>query len=197
MWHNLPMSRTATANLVLLLLLVVGCSSPSSAPRFLPANVVLGADAQDPDLQTWLSPTANKASWKAVLVEPVEMRVRVDDRKRADALPRELRANLVDFIRLPKAHAPGLGVLVVKAAITGARPDDPLVDLGVHQGSRGEGGFTSVQIYAIQDGKPVAALDRTIWSHKLTLDADAAWGRAERALQQAAGEFAQVLGKGG
>jgi hypothetical protein len=86
---------------------------------------------------------------------------------------------------------------VVKAAITGARPDDPLVDLGVHQGSRGEGGFTSVQIYAIQDGKPVAALDRTIWSHKLTLDADAAWGRAERALQQAAGEFAQVLGKGG
>ena len=178
----------------LLVLTVAGCASPSAPPRFLPAGATLGADAQDPDLQTWRSPLASPSAWKSVFVEPVEMRVRVDDRKRADALPRELQANLSDFIRLPKADGPGPGVLVVKAAITGARPDDPLVDLGVHQGSRGEGGYTSVQIYALQEGKPVAALDRTIWSHKLTLDADAAWGRAERALQQAAGEFAKVLG---
>jgi hypothetical protein len=170
------------------------CASSPPQPAFLPPGVTLGSSVQDADLRSWRSPEAKATDWKAVFVEPVEMRVRVDDRKRAEELPRELRDDLRDFIKLPRAEAPGPGVLVVKAAITGARPDDPLVDLGVHQASKGDGGFTSVQIYAIAEGRPVAALDRTIWSHKLTLDRDAAWGRAERALQQAAGEFAKLLG---
>lgn len=173
---------------------LAACAHSPPPPAFLPSAVVLGSSAQDAELKTWRSPDAKASSWKAVLVEPVEMRVRVDDRKRAEELPRELRDNLRDFIKLPRAEAAGPGVLVVKAAVTGARPDDPLVDAGVHQASRGDGGFTSVQIYAIADGKPVAAMDRTIWSHKLTLDPDAAWGRAERALQQSAAEFAKLLG---
>lgn len=170
------------------------CASSPQPPAFLPRDVALGASAQDADLQTWRSPTAQASAWKAVFVEPVEMRVRVDDRKRSGALPLELQSNLRDFIKLPKADAPGPGVLVVKSAITGARPDDPLVDLGVHEGSRGDGGFTALQVYAVADGRPVAAMNRTIWSHKLTLDGDAAWGRAERALQQGASEFATLLG---
>jgi hypothetical protein len=180
--------------LLMALCMLPACASPPPPPAFLPRDVVLGASPQDADLQTWRSPTAKAQAWKAVFVEPVEMRVRVDDRKRAGALPLELQSNLRDFIKLPKAAGPGPGVLVVKSAITGARPDDPLVDLGVHQSSRGEGGFTSLQVYAVADGRPVAAMSRTIWSHKLTLDGDAAWGRAERALQQGAGEFASLLG---
>ena len=185
--------RTRLA-LLMALCMLPACASPPPPPAFLPHDVVLGTSPQDANLQTWRSPTAKAQAWKAVFVEPVEMRVRVDDRKRAGALPLELQSNLRDFIKLPKADAPGPGVLVVKSAITGARPDDPLVDLGVHQAGRGDGGFTAMQVYAVADGRPVAAMSRTVWSHKLTLDPDVAWGRAERALQQGAEEFATLLG---
>ena len=55
-----------------------------------------------------------------------------------------------------------------------------------------------MEIYATQgaSGPVVAAMTRTIYSHKLTLGTNAAWARTEKALQMAADEFAKLLKPG-
>lgn len=176
-------------------------SSPGGrVPRtdFMPAAVVLQQASGNPDRQTFREAGLDVARFRGVNVLKTEMRVKLDDLKRAETLPVELRSNLQHFIGMTLSDATGRGTLVVRAAITGARPDNPLADLGANQPQRGDGGYTAVEIYATDgaDGPVVAAMTETIYSHKLTLGSNAAWARAERALQFSAAHFAKLLKPG-
>lgn len=195
------MPRTSAALVVSLALLASCQSTPGGrVPRtdFMPASVSLQEVAGNPDRQTFRQTGLDVARFKAVNVLKAEMRVKLDDRKRAETLPVELRSNLQQFIGMTLSEATDRSTLVVHAAVTGARPDNPLADVGANQPQRADGGYTAVEIYATEgaDGPVVAAMTETIYSHKLTLGSNAAWERAERALQFSAAHFAKLLKPG-
>ena len=165
---------------------------------FLPASLALQEVPGNPDRQTFRAEGLDVSRFAGVNLLKPEMRVKLDDLKRAEALPEELRTNLRQFIGMSLSASTARGTLVVHSAITGARPDNPLADLGANQPQRGDGGYTAVEIYATDgiDGPVVAAMSETIYSHKLTLGSNAAWARAERALQFSAAHFAKLLKPG-
>ena len=179
---------------------LAACAGSNIVPRtdFIPASVVLMPSASDKSRQTFRADDLDMAKYTSVNVLKVDMRVKLNDLKRADSLPAELRSNLQQFIGGVRSESDSDTTLVVHAAITGARPDNPLSDMGTNQSSRGGGGYTAVEIYATQgaSGPVVAAMTRTIYSHKLTLGTNAAWARTEKALQMAADEFAKLLKPG-
>ncbi len=195
------MNRTRLVALASLALLASCQSTPGGrVPRtdFLPASLALREVPGNPDRQTFRAADLDTSRYAAVNVLKPELRVKLDDLKRADTLPGELRDNLRQFIGMTLGTGTGKGTLVIHSAITGARPDNPLADLGAHQPQRGDGGYTAVEIYATDgaDGPVVAAMSETIYSHKLTLGSNAAWARAERALQFSAAHFAKLLKPG-
>ena len=179
---------------------LAACSASTMVPRtdFMPASVVLTPSGSDAERQTFRAADLDMSKYVSVNVLKVAMRVKLDDLKRAESLPAELRSNLQQFIGGVRSEGDSVGTLVVHAAITGARPDNPLADLGTNQASRAGGGYTAVEIYATAgaNGPVVAAMTRTIYSHKLTLGSNAAWARTEKALQLAAEEFAKLLKPG-
>lgn len=172
-------------------LCAAACASPTPPQRFIPTGVTLAGAG---DKASFRAATLDASRLSGACVEKTQMLVKLGDHKRAESLPRELQSNLQSFLGMKSAPA-GAGVLVVRSAITGARPDDPLADLGANQPQRGDGGYTSVEIYATEgpDGPVVAALRETIRSEKLTLDGDAAWARTEKALAEAAARFAKLV----
>lgn len=179
---------------------LAACGGSTIVPRtdFMPASVVLAPSASDASRQTFRAADLDMSRYTTVNVLKVDMRVKLNDLKRAESLPAELRSNLQQFIGGVRSESDSVGTLVVHAAITGARPDNPLSDMGTNQPSRGGGGYTAVEIYATTgaNGPVVAAMTRTIYSHKLTLGTNAAWARTEKALQVAADEFAKLLRSG-
>lgn len=179
---------------------LVACSASTVVPRtdFMPSSVVLTPSASDKSRQTFRAADLDMSRFASVNVLKVDMRVKLDDLKRAESLPAELRSNLQQFIGGVRSESDSDSTLVVHAAITGARPDNPLSDMGTNQASRGGGGYTAVEIYATRgaNGPVMAAMTRTIYSHKLTLGSNAAWARTEKALQMAADEFAKLLKPG-
>jgi hypothetical protein len=177
--------------LLIVALLAAACSSSVPPQGFIPAGVALSPDG---DKASFRSSGLDASRMAGAFVEKTRMLVKLGDQKRSESLPRELQSNLQSFLGM-KAAPPAKGVLVVRSAITGARPDDPLADLGTDQPQRGEGGYTAVEIYATDgpDGPVVAALRETIHSQKLTLDGDAAWARTEKALAEAAARFARLV----
>jgi hypothetical protein len=172
-------------------LCAAACASSTPPQRFIPTGVALAGAG---DKVSFRAATLDATRLSGACVEKTQMLVKLGDHKRAESLPRELQSNLQSFLGMKSAPA-GAGVLVVRSAITGARPDDPLADLGANQPQRGDGGYTSVEIYATEglDGPVVAALRETIRSEKLTLDGDAAWARTEKALAEAAARFAKLV----
>lgn len=172
-------------------LCAAACASPTPPQRFIPTGVTLAGAG---DKTSFRAATLDASRLSGACVEKTQMLVKLGDHKRAESLPRELQSNLQSFLGMKSAPAEA-GVLVVRSAITGARPDDPLADLGANQPQRGDGGYTSVEIYATEgpDGPVVAALRETIRSEKLTLDGDAAWARTEKALAEAAARFARLV----
>jgi hypothetical protein len=177
--------------LLLVALCAAACAGSTPSQRFIPAGVALSGQG---DKVSYRAANLDASRLVGACVEKTRMLVKLDDHKRAESLPRELQSNLQSFLGMKTAPA-GTGVLVVRSAITGARPDDPLADIGTNQPQRGDGGFTSVEIYATEgpDGPVVAALRETIRSEKLTLDGDAAWARTEKALAEAAARFARLV----
>jgi|GEM_PF-2409202 len=179
------------------------CKSSGLAPDvpltgFIPSTVTLTQASDDTNRQTFRAPTLDIAKFTSANVMKTQMKVKLDDLKREEALPRELRSNLQQFVGMPTSDGTAAGTLVIHAAITGARPDNPLIDLGTNQPTRGDGGYTGVEIFATDgmSGPVVAAMARTVYSHKLTLGSNAAWARTEKALQIAAEEFAKLLKPG-
>lgn len=177
--------------LVVVTLCAAACATGTPPQRFIPSGVALSGDG---DKVSYRAPTLDASRLAGACVEKTQMLVKLGDHKRAESLPRELQSNLQSFLGMKTVPA-GAGVLVVRSAITGARPDDPLADIGTNQPQRGDGGYTSVEIYATEgaDGPVMAALRETIRSEKLTLDGDAAWARTERALAEAAARFAKLV----
>ena len=187
------MSRT----LLVICVFLSACASTPEVPAkgFIPGSVALVSDGSK---ATFRAPGLDASKLAGASVLRTQMLVKLDDHKRAESLPRELRSNLEQFLGMQRLPEGTKGALVVHSAITGARPDDPLADLGTNQPQRGQGGYTAVEIYATDgpDGAVVAALRETIVSEKLTLDGDAAWARTERALQFAAMRFAKLVKPG-
>jgi hypothetical protein len=198
------MHRTTLAALVSIASLVTLASCQSTpggrVPRtdFMPATVSLQQVSGNADRQVFRAEGLDVTKFAAVNVLKPEMRVKLDDLKQAETLPEVLRSNLRQFIGMTMSTSTARGTLVVHAAITGARPDNPLTDLGSNQPQRGDGGYTAVEVFATDgaDGPVVAAMTETIYSHKLTLGSNAAWARAERALQFSAAHFAKLLKPG-
>ena len=186
---------------VMLLASLAACSSSQPAvPRidFIPRDISLTPSADNANLQTFRAAGLEIQRFAKAMVLTTELRVQLDDHKRSQELPAEMKSNLEQFIGLPRALDDSASTLVVHSAITGARPDNPLVDLGTHQPSRGDGGYTAVEVFATDGmkGPVVAAMTYTIISHKLTLGSNAAWARTETALQEAAEAFAKLLKPG-
>lgn len=183
--------------LLLVALVLSACASSPTVPAegFIPASVALTRDGSK---STFRAAGFDATRCSGAFVEKTQLLVKLGDPKRADSLPRELQSNLRQFLGMSVLADGAKGGLVVRSAITGARPDDPLADVGTNQPQRGDGGYTAVEIYATDgpDGPVVAALRETIRSEKLTLDGDAAWARTERALQFAAMHFAKLVRPG-
>jgi len=183
--------------LVLAVLALGACASSPTVPAegFIPRTVAMKREGSR---MVYLAQGFNAERCSGACVLKTGMLVKLDDSKRADSLPRELQSNLRQFLGMAEVAEDAKGALVVRSAITGARPDDPLADLGTHQSQRGDGGYTAVEIFATEgtDGPVVAAMRETIRSDKLTLDGDAAWARTEQALQFAAMHFAKLVRPG-
>lgn len=183
----------------LLALSLTGCRGSTEVPRmgFVPDSIRLKPMSGDKLTRTWAARSIKPlSSYSSIQVEAVEVPAYADI-ECSDEQLENVRTTLRNDLQNNLGTGGGSGpVLVVRAAITAIKPNDPLLNIAPQTQMRKRGyGYGAVEIYASEGvgGPIVAAMVSTVDTERLSAEKLEEMGTVERGCQQWSQAFAGLF----
>jgi hypothetical protein len=177
---------------------LTGCNKTVAYTGYIPRTVALKADGDD--RKDFRKKDLDTSRFGKVVIEPV---VTPDGNAYGDLTPdqlQQLRTLLQEA--LAKSFGTGIGTgdrtLVIRAAITGVKPNQPLRNIAPQsQILKGGYGYAGAELYAMDgaNGPVVAALMQTHDTERIGTEKLSALGTAEKACTQWAESFRELVDK--
>jgi len=183
---------------VVVAVLLGGCGS-KMVPRmgFVPTEIRLRTSTQDKLTRTW---TANSIaplnSYSEIRVEPVAVVATADidcSSEQLEQVRNTLRQDLTNYLGTGGGSGP---VLVVRAAITAVKPNNPLLNVAPQTQMLKTGyGYGAVEIYAAagEGGPIVAAMASTVDTERFSAEKLDTLGTVDRGCEQWSQAFANLF----
>lgn len=183
----------------LLAVSLTGCRGSVEVPRmgFVPDSIRLKPMSGDKLTRTWTSSSIKPlASYRSIEVDAIEVPAYADIECTDEQLE-TIRTTLRNDLQNHLGNGGGSGpVLVVRAAITAVKPNNPLLNIAPQTQMRKRGyGYGAVEIYATEGagGPVVAAMTSTVDTERFSSEKLEEMGTVERGCQQWSQAFAGLF----
>ncbi|MGA0871747.1 MAG: DUF3313 family protein [Phycisphaerales bacterium] len=190
---------TAFLPAALLAISLTGCRGSTEVPRmgFVPDSIRLKPMSGDKLTRTWAARSIKPlSSYSSVQVEAVEVPAYADIDCTDEQL-QTIRTTLQNDLQNYLGNGGGTGpVLVVRAAITAVKPNNPLLNVAPQTQMMKRGyGYGAVEIYATAGlgGPVVAAMASTVDTQRFSAEKLEEMGTVERGCQQWSQAFAGLF----